>query len=67
MGECFFWYWPTWVVPDKGPLDGCVCVCVYVCVRACVCVCNIRRTNVVAARRIECFHMSVNVSSEHLD
>jgi len=18
-GECFFWYWLTWVVPDKGP------------------------------------------------
>ena len=26
MGECFFWYWPTRVVPDKGPLNGCVCV-----------------------------------------
>ena len=25
MGECFFWYQPTWVVPDKGPLNGCVC------------------------------------------
>jgi len=22
-----FWYRPTWVVPDKGSLDGCVCVC----------------------------------------
>ena len=21
-----FWYWLTWVVPDKGPLNGCVCV-----------------------------------------
>ena len=29
-----FWYWPTRVVPDKGPLNVCVCVCV--CVRACV-------------------------------
>jgi len=19
VGECFFWYWLTWVVPDKGP------------------------------------------------
>ena len=27
MGECFFWYRPTWVVPDKGPLNGCVCAC----------------------------------------
>ena len=26
--ECFFWYWPTRVVPDKRPLNGCVCVCV---------------------------------------
>ena len=30
MGECFFWYWPTQVVPDEGPLNGCVCVCVCV-------------------------------------
>ena len=22
-----FWYQPTRVVPDKGPLSGCVCVC----------------------------------------
>jgi len=29
--SCFsgftFWYWLTQVVPDKGPLNGCVCVC----------------------------------------
>jgi len=29
-----FWYRLTWVVPDKGPLNGCVymyvCVCLYV-------------------------------------
>jgi len=25
-----FWYWLTWVVPEKGPLNGCVCVCVCV-------------------------------------
>jgi len=23
-----FWYRPTRVVPEKGPLNGCVCVCV---------------------------------------
>ena len=34
MGECFFWYQPTQVVPDKRLLNGCVYVCV--CVRACV-------------------------------
>ena len=34
MGECFFWYWPTWVVQYKRPLNVCVCACV----RACVCV-----------------------------
>jgi len=22
-----FWYWLTWVVPEKRPLNGCVCVC----------------------------------------
>ena len=39
VGECFFWYWPTQVVPDPRPLNGsvCVCVCVRACVRACVC------------------------------
>ena len=30
-----FWYQPTRVVPDKGPLSGCVCVCVDNC---CLCV-----------------------------
>ena len=24
VGECFFWYWLTRVVSDKGPLNGCV-------------------------------------------
>jgi len=23
-----FWYQPTWVVSEKGPLNGCMCVCV---------------------------------------
>jgi len=26
-----FWYRLTWVVPEKGPLNGCVCACVRVC------------------------------------
>ena len=35
--ECFFWYRPTRVVPDKGPLNGCVCVCIVTaCVGPCV-------------------------------
>ena len=29
-----FWYRLTWVVPDKGPLNGCVCMCVCVSVIA---------------------------------
>ena len=29
-----FWYWLTRVVPEKGPLNVCVCACA--CVRACV-------------------------------
>jgi len=24
----FFWYRPTWVVPNKGPLKGCVWMCI---------------------------------------
>ena len=31
-----FWYRLTRVVPEKGPLNVCVCVCVRACVRACV-------------------------------
>ena len=27
VGECFFWYWPTQVVPDKGPLKKRLCEC----------------------------------------
>jgi len=27
VGECFFSYWPTRVVPDKRPLNDCVRVC----------------------------------------
>ena len=30
-----FWYRLTSVVPDKGPLNGCVCVCVCVCADMC--------------------------------
>ena len=51
MGECFFWYRPTRVVPDKRPLNGCVCVCV--CVRACACVCVRVRVR-VRARACAC-------------
>jgi len=24
-----FWYRLTWVVPEKGPLNECLCVCLY--------------------------------------
>ena len=34
MGECFFWYWPTGVVPDQRAVKRlCVCVSVLVCYR----------------------------------
>jgi len=29
VGECFFWYRPTRVVPDQRPLNGWVCVCCF--------------------------------------
>ena len=29
MGECFFWYRPTRVVPDQRPLNGRCCCCCY--------------------------------------
>jgi len=34
VGECFFWYRLTWVVPDKiyrAVKQLCVCVCDYLC------------------------------------
>jgi len=34
-----FWYQLTRVVPDKGPLNWCVCLCVCVCACACVRAC----------------------------
>jgi len=34
-----FWYWLTRVVPDRRPLNGCVCVCVRACVYVCACAC----------------------------
>ena len=30
-GECFFWYQPTRVIPDKRPLNGCCCCCCCCC------------------------------------
>ena len=30
MGECFFWYRPTRVVPDQRPLNGRCCLLLYV-------------------------------------
>ena len=38
-----FWYRFTWVVPEKGPLNGCVCV--RACVRVCVCWWKIRKSS----------------------
>jgi len=31
VGECFFWYRPTWVVPDQRPLNGRCCCCCCCC------------------------------------
>ena len=30
MGECYFWYQPTRVVPDKRPLNDCVCIIIII-------------------------------------
>ena len=45
-----FWYRFTRVVPDKRPLNGCVCVCV--CVRACVRAC------------VTCFSQEVTIAEQ---
>ena len=47
VGECFFWYWPTRVVPDKGSWNGCVCVC-SVCLKG---VCSIKSVQFRRAQR----------------
>ena len=49
------WYRPTWVVPDKGPLNSCVCVCA--CVRACVC-------KNLLIHLFSCFHERLETSFE---
>ena len=42
VGECFFWYRPTRVVPDQRPLNGYVCVCVcLILTRGCFFVCDV--------------------------
>ena len=46
MGECFFWYRPTLVDPDKGPLNNCVCV--------------LERVRSIANKRVHvCSHVSI--------
>ena len=65
MGECFFWYWPTRVVPDKGPKQ--LCVCMRACVRACVCVCLAELMHLIlladrgnsSAYYVACVHLCV--------
>jgi len=42
----------TWVVPEKGPLNGCVCVCMCVCVRVCVRVYRLRKRKANMASNI---------------
>ena len=37
VSECFFWYWPTRVVPDKEPLNDCVWHCVFSTAKQCLC------------------------------
>ena len=36
-----FWYGLTWVVPEKGPLNGCVCVIYFHCCTTEICLCAI--------------------------
>jgi len=42
----------TWVVPEKGPLNGCMCVCMCVCVRVCVRVYRLRKRKANMASNI---------------
>ena len=37
VGEYFFWYRLTRVVPDRTPLNGCVCVCVCISIKRLLC------------------------------
>jgi len=64
MGECFFWYRPTWVVLDKGSLNGCVYVFVCACVRACICACVwVRATDCV----LEILLLTQCGEAQHMD
>ena len=49
-----FWYRLIRVVPEKGPLNVCVCVCACVraCVRACMCDCVFHRLTTLLLRKL---------------
>jgi len=55
VGECFFWYRPTRVVPDQRPLNG-RCCC-YFCVQDVLCkseleLLNLLNMNIYVVRNI---------------
>jgi len=53
--NCFFWYQPTRVVPDRRPLNGCVFVCVLYYAVCIVCGKDLKT--------VECPSASLSVSS----
>ena len=65
-----FWYRLTWVVPDKGPLNGCVCVCMpiyieQVCVRPRLSAVNMTLPAFAAECRAA-WHCCQSISPAHL-
>jgi len=62
VGECFFWYRPTRVVPDQRPLNGCVCVCVCVHTMAvCLSVC-LSQANIIWKGWTDLAHFSTEAT-----
>ena len=50
VGECFFWYRPTRVVPDQQPLNGCCCCC-YCCCCCTVSICAFSALTLLVGRQ----------------
>jgi len=58
-----FWYRLTWVVREKGPLNGRVCVCVRACACVCACVCVMIMSSKCGTLHGSCWHSEMIVVS----
>ena len=60
-----FWYQLIWVVPDKGPLNGCECVCVHTVQSACLSGTQVSRAKMTEPIQMP-FGGNTHVSPKHM-